>query len=121
MIKVQIPQNDFGYNEQFTIYTDGRHLTVKDLTGYEAWLYAWGEVNSDTAIIAKKINIADDPTTGIVYWNVEADDTAVFGNFIGEIRLIKYSSDGGQTIVSQTFSTMQFDLQIIATWQDRGE
>ena len=122
MLTVKIPQYDFGYNEQFTIYTDGRHLNVKDITGFTAWLLVWTDDNENEPYIMKEIEVSEDGTSGIVYWNVTSDDTAQFGNYKAEIRLIKsHLEPNGQggfiTINDIVYSTMQFVLQIVPSWQ----
>ena len=122
MLTVKIPQYDFGYDEQFTIYTDGRHLTVKDLTDFTAWLVVWDNQDSAEPWIMREINIADDPTTGIVYWYVSSDDTAQFGTYRAEIRLIQNHLEEQPdhsyiTITDMVYTTMQFILQIIPSWQ----
>ena len=54
MLTVKIPQYDFGYREQFTIYTDGRQLNVKDLTGYKAYLTVWDDTTAENAALKKE-------------------------------------------------------------------
>jgi len=112
MLKVVIPQFDFGYNEQFTVYTDGRHLNVKDLTGFEAWLFAWSDEKSEEPYIGRQIDVADDPTSGIVYWNLIEEDTYQYGNYKAEIRF--YHAGEYSNVL---YTTMQFNLQITPAWQ----
>lgn len=117
MLNVQIPQHDFGYREQFTIYSDGRLLYPKDLTDMTATLYAWDSTTADNPVISRELQIADDPTSGVVYWNVQQEDTAVFGNFNAEIKLSQTQTVDGQETAVMAYSTMQFNLQIIPSWQ----
>ena len=120
MLTVKIPQYDFGYKEQFTIYTDGRQLTVKDLTDYKATLYAWDDSSAESPVINRELTIASNPTTGIVYWDIQQGETDTFGNFRAEIRLTQETTANDTTTVVLAFSTMQFNLQIIPTWQGIG-
>ena len=121
MLTVKIPQYDFGYREQFTIYTDGRQLNVKDLTGYKAYLTVWDDTTAANAIINREIQVASDPTTGVVYWEIQQGETDIFGNFRAEIRLTQEAQVQEATVVTIAFSTMQFSLQIIPAWQGIGE
>lgn len=120
MLTVKIPQYDFGYKEQFTIYTDGRQLTPKDLTDYKATLYVWDNTTDEATVIVQELTIANDPTTGIVYWDIQQGQTNNYGNYVAEIRLTQEVTSNDTTTIVLAFSTMQFNLQIIPTWQGIG-
>ena len=115
MLNVKIPQFDYGYREQFTIYSDGRQLSPKDLTDLKARLIVWDSPTS--TVINKELQIAGDPTSGIVYWLIEQGETNVFGNFKAEIQLYQEQEVELQPQVVMVYSTMQFNLQIIPSWQ----
>ena len=86
MLTVNIPQYDFGYAEQFTIYTDGRHLEPKDLTGLDVRLLAWSR-GDGSVLIDRQLVILGEPDDGIVVWQLQADDTAEYGSFDAKIVL----------------------------------
>jgi len=104
MLTIKIPQHDKGYQEKFTIYTDGTQTQVQNLTDYTVKCKAWAVGNPATLIVDSICTIDENPASGICYWTISPTATANIGSLRAELQLEK---------AGIVMSTLPFQISIL--------
>jgi len=99
---MDITQDNYGYDISFTVTkNDG---TAEDLTGVNAVLFQVADADTHRNIVNGACVVSDAPN-GICKYNVQQNDFAKAGNFLGSLQ-IQYS-------VNKRVNTKQFFITVV--------
>jgi len=105
MNRIVIPQYDYGYQEQITLFTDSTHAEIKDLEDTTVSLKMWGD-DPTTPVFTETCVI--DNVSKTIFVPVTAEMTAKVGFFNAELELTKSG---------MKMSSVPFEISIVESAQ----